>query len=241
MPAIGPRSRIAGLVAFCVLAAAILLLALGPFGSAVVEAPAHAPGDTLAILYSGDGGWAPLDRGVVRALATRGVPVVGVNSVRYFWTARTPEAGADDLADLARRYMAAWGRRRLVLIGYSFGAGALPPLVADLPSDVKARIRYVALVSPEPAGVLRFRPSGWLGRTDATAFPLAPAVARLGGLRVACLYGAAERRPGCRTLPRGAAVTVKLPGGHHFGGDFSGLAEAIFRLGASWPRPSGAR
>ncbi|PZQ59079.1 MAG: virulence factor [Phenylobacterium zucineum] len=231
MRAIGPRSRIVGIAAFCVLAFATLALALGPLGAAVVEVPTQAPGDTLAILYSGDGGWAPLDRGVVSALAARGVPVVGVNSVRYFWTRRTPESGAGDLADLARRYMTAWGRRRLVLIGYSFGAGALPPLIAGLPPDVKSRIRYVALVSPEAAGVLRFRPSGWFGQTEATTFPLAPAVARLGGLHVACLYGAAERLPGCKTLPPGAAVTVKLPGGHHFDGDFAGLAAAILRLG----------
>src|SRR5574340_1003203 len=38
------------------------------------------PGDTLAILLSGDGGWSSLDRVLSSALAERGMTVIGWNS-----------------------------------------------------------------------------------------------------------------------------------------------------------------
>jgi len=44
----------------------------------------------LAVMLSGDGGWAGLDRAVAKVLVARGVPVVGVNSLQYFWNPRTP-------------------------------------------------------------------------------------------------------------------------------------------------------
>jgi len=60
--------------------------------------------DLFAILVTGDGGWAGLDQEVSAALAARGIPVVGVNSLKYFWRARTPEAASADLERSARKY-----------------------------------------------------------------------------------------------------------------------------------------
>ena len=83
-------------------------------------------GDTLAIIVSGDGGWAGLDRDVASQLAERGFPVVGLNTLQYFWTPRTPDGAAADLARILRTYLAAWKRKDALLIGYSLGAEVLP-------------------------------------------------------------------------------------------------------------------
>jgi type IV secretory pathway VirJ component len=48
---------------------------------------------------------------------------------------------ADDLADQLRRHEARWGRRKIVLVGYSFGADALPAIVPRLPADLRGQIR----------------------------------------------------------------------------------------------------
>ncbi|RNF27906.1 hypothetical protein NM04_26050, partial [Massilia aurea] len=73
--------------------------------------------ELFAVLLSGDGGWAGLDQDVAAALAARGIPVVGFDSLRYFWRARTPETAARDLARVVRGYGAAWRRPRVLLIG----------------------------------------------------------------------------------------------------------------------------
>src|ERR1700733_6948809 len=53
--------------------------------------------DVFAVLLSGDGGWAGIDKQVARSLAQRGIPVVGWDSLRYFWSPRTPAGLARDL------------------------------------------------------------------------------------------------------------------------------------------------
>ena len=42
--------------------------------------------DYFAVIISGDGGWASIDRQIGNDLADKGVQVVGLNALKYFWT-----------------------------------------------------------------------------------------------------------------------------------------------------------
>uniref|UniRef100_B0T3L3 Virulence factor family protein n=1 Tax=Caulobacter sp. (strain K31) TaxID=366602 RepID=B0T3L3_CAUSK len=226
-----PRARLLSL-------AAVLVLALAGAAEAssarVVEIPATAPGDALAVIYSGDGGWGPLDRGVAKALARNGTPVLGVDSLRYFLTKRSPRSAAEDLATQLRRHQALWGRQRLVLIGYSFGADALPAIVPQLPPDLRAQIKSVVLIGTGPNGDLAFHPASWLNRPSADSYAVAPAVEALKGLPMTCIYGDKERGDICASLPATTIRQVKLSGGHHFDGDYAALGQAVVRAAALW-------
>lgn len=182
------------------------------------------PGDTLAVLYSGDGGWGPLDKGVAKELAAAGAPVIGVNSLSYFMTKRTPESAAQDLAEQVRRYETLWGRKRLVLVGYSFGADALPAIVPALPEDLRAQVRSVVLIGVGPTGELHFQPASWLNKPTAHSYPIIPAIASLKDVPTTCIYGDKEHNDVCVDLP---VKRVELHGGHHFDGDYAGLGQAV--------------
>ena len=195
--------------------------------------PAAGAGDTLGVFYSGDGGWTAADGGMTDALVHAGIPVVGVNSLSYFLTRKTPEGAAADLTLVLRHYMAAWGKRRILLGGYSFGAGALPLIVPKLPADLRARIRLVALVDPEKAAELQFWPGDWLNLTAANAPPIGPALAAMNGVAMVCIYGAQEPHAPCAELPPSLARSVAVPGGHHYGGDYGAVGRAIL---AALPR-----
>jgi type IV secretory pathway VirJ component len=101
----------------------------------LTEVPGRAvPGEGLmAVILTGDGGWAEIDKGIAEGLAARGVPMVGWSSLRYYWRPRTPEEASADLARVLRHYLAGWNRERAILIGYSFGADIAPFLVSRLP------------------------------------------------------------------------------------------------------------
>jgi len=198
----------------------------------LVEAPAAGRGDTLAVLYSGDGGWAPIDKGVARSLASAGVPVVGVNSLRYFWNRRSPEEAATDLEIVLRHYMAVWGKSRIVLAGYSFGAGALPSIVQKLPPDLRSRIRLLALVGVGDTGELKFHVSEWLTHKPADGYPIAPTLASLEGVPMTCIYGSQDKEgEACVAFPEGLVRRIELPGNHHFNGDYAAVAGAIEQAG----------
>src|SRR5205823_14318685 len=64
----------------------------------IVRVPATGPAsDTAVVFVSGDGGWAAIDKGISRVLAANGMPVTGLDALKYFWSKRTPDEAARDL------------------------------------------------------------------------------------------------------------------------------------------------
>lgn len=184
------------------------------------------PGDTLAILLSGDGGWSSLDRVLSSALAERGMTVIGWNSLRYYWTPRTPDMAASDLARILKHYRTALKRRRIVLIGYSLGADVLPFLARRLPAELKTDIEKIVLLAPGTRAHFEFKLVDWLGGTR-DGPDVASEVAQLAGTPLLCVRGARERDSLCPKLDATMARTITLRGGHHFDRDYAGLARLI--------------
>jgi len=191
--------------------------------------PLGESGGLLAVILSGDGGWAGLDREVAGALAQKGVPVVGWNSLQYYWTPRTPEGASQDLARILRHYLASWQAEGAVLVGYSFGADVLPFLVNRLPADLRERVRLVALLGPAERASFEFHVSDWLGGGGPGSEPVLPEVERLTGTKVLCLYGKGEEGTLCPRLDASSVDVVAREGSHHFAGDYPGLAQEILR------------
>lgn len=200
-------------------------------GLPLVELPATGrSADTLAVVVSGDGGWAGIDRAVGEALAAAGIPVVGLNSLEYFWTPRTPEGAAADLSRLMRHYLEAWGKRRVLLVGYSLGAEVLPFLFNRLPADLQGVVRSVALLGPGDEADFEFRLSYWVGGGGGpSSRPVLPEVRRMKGTHVLCIYGDEEEESLCRKLPPGLADVKELKGAHHFGGRYEEIAGLILQ------------
>lgn len=195
-------------------------------GLPLVEVPAAPGGDTLAVFYSGDGGWAGIDRGLAQGFVKAGVPVVGYDSLRYFWTKRTPQQAADDLTAVIRHYQAAWGRKRVVLAGYSFGADALPIIVQHLPADIRGQIRAVALLGTDSTGELEFHPGDWFDAGAKDSYAIAPVLTSLKDLPIICVYGQQEHDDACPAFPA-PVRKIGLPGDHHFNGDYDTVGRAL--------------
>jgi len=193
-----------------------------------VSVPGRRPGSRwLAVLLTGDGGWARIDRTLAAGLNHHGIAVVGFNSLRYFWSPRTPAGTAVDLTRVLRYYTAAWRADRVVLVGYSRGADVLPIVATRLPSDLRRHIELVALLAPERYATFRFRLRDWISPAPAWGLPTGPAIVGLGWTHVLCVYGDRERESACPDLPAGAADRLQTHGGHHLGGDYAALADTI--------------
>ncbi len=192
-----------------------------------VEAAAGRSGDTLAVLLTGDGGWADIDKGIAGALAASGIPVLGWSSLEYYWTPRTPETAARDLEAVIRHYLVAKRKSRVLLVGFSFGADVLPFLASRLPADLRSRVAGIALIGLSMHAQFEFHVTGWFGGHGDPNFPTGPEVSRLKGLPVLCLQGQDDDDSACRGIPAGLARTVVLPGGHHLGGDYARVSALI--------------
>jgi len=185
--------------------------------------------DSFAILMSGDGGWAGLDQDVAGALSAKGIPVVGLDSLRYYWTARTPDGLAADTDRMIRYYLSHFGKQRVLLIGYSQGADVLPFAVNRLPAATRARVALAAVMGMSEHALFEFHLSGWISDDNSGPATL-PEINRIAGIPVLCIYGADESDSLCPKLDPKKFAIVKLKGGHHFDGDYAGLAQQILAV-----------
>jgi len=196
----------------------------------LVEVPAITPSkDVMAVILSGDGGWAGIDREVAGALSKQGIPVVGLNSLKYFWQSKTPEIAAEDLGRILQAYLTAWKKDRVVLIGYSFGADILPFMADRLKPDLLKRVVLIALLGPENDANFEFHMTDWLGGTPRNSLPVLPEVAKLADKRILCIYGEEEKASLCPQLSDDRTRVVAFKGAHHFGGSYETIANIIVR------------
>jgi type IV secretory pathway VirJ component len=191
----------------------------------IVELPVTSTGSRFAVLLSGDGGWAGIDKGIAAALVQQGVPVAGFDSLRYFWSPRTPEGLAADLDRIIRYYGARWKRSEVLLIGYSQGADVLPFAINRLPPRTRSMVRLTALLGLGQKASFEFHVANWIGPSG--DMPIAPEAARLDASGTICIFGQGERDSLCPQLAPAHVQAIPLVGGHHFGGDYGALATRI--------------
>jgi phosphatidylglycerol lysyltransferase len=193
----------------------------------LVELPAEPRGPLLAIVLSGDGGWRDVDKAIAQKLQSDGVSVVGWDSLRYFWSKKSPEQTARDLGAVIDTYTSRWGASKIALIGYSFGADVLPFAYDHLSPEAKVRVVQLSLLGFAPAADFEITVSGWLGAApDKDALPTEPALVPIDPTMVQCFYGANEDDSACPLLT-GKAEVIRVPGGHHFDNDYGALARRI--------------
>lgn len=193
---------------------------------AIVPAAGATPSPWFTILVSGDGGWAALDRGVSRELAKHGISVVGWNSRKYFWTARTPDGISADLDRVIRHYASIWQKSHVILVGYSQGADTMPFMVNRLPAASRSEVDLTALVALSDNALFEFHVASLLGSAP-RGVPIAPELVRWSGSPYVCIYGAEDPDAACDKLVESHGSTVKMAGGHHFGGNYARIAQEI--------------
>ncbi len=199
-------------------------------GVPLTEVPATDGPDRphLAVMLSGDGGWALLDRAVTAELAKNGLPTVGLDSLSYFWKARQPDEVALDLERVLRYYLALWKKGRIVLLGYSFGADVLPATVNRLPQDLRDRIDLVAFLGLSDYAAFEFKLNNWISdEPDEGDRPVRPELEKMAAFKRLCVYGADEEDASCPKVADLGISAEKMPGDHHFDEDYPGVARRI--------------
>jgi type IV secretory pathway VirJ component len=193
--------------------------------------------------------WAGLDQEVAGALSAQGIPVVGVDSLRYFWTARTPESTAADTDRIIRYYLNRLHRSQVLLLGYSQGADVMPFIINRLPPETRKHVALGAVMGLSEHALFEFHVGNWVDANQDLGLPTAPEMEKPADIPMLCIYGEGETDTLCPKLDPQKVHVVKLPGGHHFGGDYQRLAREILgtaRLpavtvaAASAPQTSGA-
>ncbi len=190
------------------------------------EVPVASTGRRLAFLITGDGGYAPGDRGIANTFAEHGIPTIVLNSREYLGHKRVPDEVARDAASIIRRYLDVWHRDSVIFVGYSRGADMAPFIVTRLPAELRNRLSLVAMVGLGERAGFQFH---WTDIVKDTPRPtdlmVAPEVLKISGVRMLCLYGESEKHSLCPTLPATVLRSDRHGGKHELSGS-DGVAVA---------------
>jgi type IV secretory pathway VirJ component len=190
--------------------------------------PVDHPSKIMAVVLSGDGGWRDLDRTVAEDLQQKGVPVVGLDCLRYFWSKKTPQQIASVVAGLIERFAEQWHTNKVALVGYSFGADVMPFVYNRLPPALRDKVVIVALMGLSKSADFEISVGGWLGEPPGPdALPVMPEADKVPSRLMQCFYGEDESDTACPTLQKRGVETYRRRGGHHFDGNYGALADLI--------------
>lgn len=191
-------------VTACVVAAAWWMLdATGPPPPRVAEFPSATPGTRLAVILTGDAGARTTVRDLAHLLARAGLPTIAVAATGDSDGPRGASASVDRLL---RDHLARWDRQRVLLIGYSRGAGMAPFVANRLDGDLRRRIDAMVLVGLTPrVSFRRTWTDRWRRGPRPTDLPVLPELERLRGIPLLCLYHELEERDSfCSALDGGS-------------------------------------
>ncbi len=185
--------------------------------------------DTLAIVYSGDGGWRDIDKEVGGYLQDEGIPVVGVDTLHYFWSERTPQETAKDLGRIIDYYTKRLKVQHVVLVGYSFGADVLPASYNMLRPEQKSKVAQISLLSLSRKVDYVISVMGWLGaESEGKGGNPLNDLKSINPKIVQCIYGKDDDEDvACPALDGTGAEVIGMSGGHHFDDDYETLAQKI--------------
>lgn len=193
----------------------------------IIDLPAKGgEADYVAVFFSGDGGWRDIDKSIGEWLSQHGVHVVGVDSLRYFWTERTPQEIAED-TDAILKKADPTGKLPVAIFGYSFGADTFPFAWQYLDPALQKRTRMIALLGSSTTTTFQVTIEGWLGMDG--NHKTVPAIATLPLDRVVCVYGEEEDDTACTEPTLSAMEKMKVSGGHHFNNDYVPIAETLLQ------------
>lgn len=187
--------------------------------------------NTVAIILSGDGGWADIDEKVGQQLKAHGVDVVGIDMRSYLHSGhRTPETLGRDVSRIARRYMALWRKQDVAIVGYSRGSDLAPFAANNLAPDIRPHLTLIAMLTLLERASFTYHFSDlWRTTSGKGDVPILPQLESLKDVPMLCVYGKDESESLCRSAPPGLMTVVARGGKHHFDGNYTALGDMVYQ------------
>jgi type IV secretory pathway VirJ component len=197
-------------------------------GLPLTELDAKPKTDTMAVFLSGDGGWRDIDSEIGAYFQAQGVPTVGLDSLRYFWSKKDQQTVAKDLSRIIETYRKKWNVKNVLLVGYSFGADVIPSAYDILPARDRATIKQISLLALTKSVDYEISVTGWFGAEGKyQGGTTLDAVAKIDPKLIQCIYGTDDDDSVCNKLKDKGVDVVEMPGDHHFDDAYDKVGERI--------------
>lgn len=185
---------------------------------------------SLVVYLSGDGGYNSFSKQFVQEFQKRGYSIVMLNSLKYFWTKKTPEQSSADVQAVIQYYLQAWKKHKIILVGYSFGADVMPFIYNRLAENYVDKVTRVALVSVSTKTDFEVHVKQLLSSPQKTGYSTLPEINKINKTPLLLLQGESESDTlNTKDLSIKNYKKLTLPGGHHYDNNVDDVVAAILQ------------
>ena len=182
----------------------------------------------MFVYISGDGGWNSFNASFCQYLMQKGIPVIALDSQKYFWKGRTPDETTRELIAVIEKYQKLWKRDRFVLAGYSFGSAIVPFVLNRLPVGIKERLAASVLISPDKTSDFEIHLSDMLNLgLSKGKYNVLHEIETGDYKKYVAVFGSDESAETQQAFKQVGAKIEVLQGSHHFDSAYEALADLI--------------
>lgn len=182
------------------------------------------------VLYiSGDGGLNDFSTGLCETVNKAGYNITAVNAKSYFWSKKTPEQTATDIATYLEDQLRQQKTGKVVMVGYSFGADVIPFIFNRMPDSLKNKIITVIMLAPSSSTDFEVHWSDILGGSKKRSMDVASEINRMGTQKTVTVFGQDDDSFPTSIIKLKNYINENLPGGHHFDGNTNEVAKTLMK------------
>lgn len=195
----------------------------------MVPVAAHDTSKPMVLYITGDGGWNKFSRNLAIALAGNGYPVASLNANEYFWKKKTPAQTAADITLLIKTCQLNWNRKKIILLGYSFGADVMPFVYNLLPADLNTQVTNICLLSVSTHTDFEIHLMAMLGAGFNKGESVVAEINKINNKPVTLIFGEGENSFPLNQLKIKNYTQITLDGGHHYNENEALLSNTIIQ------------
>ncbi len=185
--------------------------------------------DSRPIIFylSGDAGFNTFSKNLGMDLHNFGYDVFALDTKSYFWSRKTPVQTSADVEKYINRHLKGRKNKKVIIIGFSFGADVTAFVYNRFTPDLKNKIEKVFIIGPSKSNDFKIHLTEYFGEEFKGSFEVIPEINRMKGVPLMLVLSDFEfaHFPYSEiTLNPAMYQMVHIHGDHHYGGNTEMLA-----------------
>lgn len=186
----------------------------------------------LIFYLSGDAGFNSFTKSMGENFQKKGFETVALDTKKYFWVKKTPQQTAEDVQSFLETQLNGRPNKKVILVGFSFGADVTPFVYNLLPESLKKNILKVFIIGPSKSNDFEIHLNEYLGVEPKGSLPVIPQINRMKNIPISVILSDFEFRhfPYQQINPRKKLNIIHISGDHHYGGNTAMLTDTVIRM-----------
>lgn len=169
----------------------------------------------LVVYFSSDGGWHMYDKKLTDSLCTYHIPLLGINSEKFFRRRKTPQQTLDSILPYIELNLKKYNCKKVILAGYSFGAEVIPFLYNLMSDEWKNKVEFMVLLSPSSTSDFKIHLFDQIGiHCRNEPYDVLGAMMKIDNKKIMVFWGKDEKKFLKKDFSKRNITVYPLQGGH---------------------------